>query len=224
MATNDPMLDDSRPSEAERQGARTRLLETAGQVFAELGFESATGKEIAERAGVNAAGVNYHFGSLEGLYAAVLAAARDRLVASETFAEVARLPGGPEDKLRALIGLVVRGAVKADKSSWALRVLGREVTAPSPLGLNLLVSSVGPRVRLLRSLVGQIIGRSEDDPQVALACISIVAPLQLLLIADRQIIHGLHPSLDLPTMDEEVLTQHFFGFAMAGLARIARGE
>ena len=224
MAAQDPILDQPEPGDADRQGAKARLLDAAGQVFAEQGFEAATGKQIAERAGVNAAGVNYHFGSLEGLYAAVLAAARDSLVASESFAEVASFPGEAEDKLRSLIRLVVRGAVKSGRSGWALRVIGREVTAPTPVGLRLLVSTLGPRVRLLRSLVGAMVGRPEDDPEVALACISIVAPLQLLLIADRQIIRGLHPSLDLPAMDEEVLTQHFFDFAMAGLARIARRE
>ena len=217
------MLKDRKSSEAERQNARARLMEAAGEVFSEQGFEGATGKQIAERAGVNAAGVNYHFGSLEGLCAAVLTAARDRLVTSEAFAEIAARPGPPEEKLRALIRLVV-GAVRQRKSGWALRLLGREVATPSPVGLALLVSAVRPRVRILRSLVGQIIDRPEDDPEVALACISIVAPLQLLLIADRKFIHGLHPSLDLPAMDEEALVEHFYGFAMAGLARIARRE
>ena len=217
MAARDPSLDE------QKSGARARLLEAAGQVFAEQGFETATGKEIAERAGVSPAGVNYHFGGLEGLYAAVLEAARDRLVASEAFAKIVGRPDPPKRKLRALIRVVV-AAIKADKSGWALRLIGREVTAPSPVGLKLMVSTVGPRARLLRTLVGEIVGLPEDDPKVALACISMVAPLQLLLIADRQIVRGMHPALDLPALDEEMLADHFFAFAMAGLARIARRE
>lgn len=217
MASRKPTADE------EKAGARARLLEAAGQVFSEQGLEAATGKEIAERAGVNAAGVNYHFGSLEGLCAAVLTHARDRLFATEVFAEIAARPGPPEDKLRALIRVVVR-AIRQGKAGWALRLLGREVAAPSPIGLNLLITTVRPRVRLLRTLVGQIIHLPEDDPQVALACISIVAPLQLLLIADRKIIHGMHPALDLPAMDEEALVDHFYNFAMAGLARMTRRE
>jgi AcrR family transcriptional regulator len=211
------------PLDEQKSGARARLLEAAGQVFADQGFEGATGKEIAERAGVNAAGVNYHFGSFEGLYAAVLESARDRLVATEAFAEIVARPGSPEEKLRALIGVVVR-AIKAGKSGWALRLIGREVTAPSTVGLKLLVSTVGPRARLLRVLVGQLVGRPEDDPEVALACVSLVAPLQLLLIADRQVVQGMHPALDLQALDEELMIQHFVGFAMAGLARITRRE
>lgn len=199
------------------QRARAGLLEAGGQVFADRGFEAATGKEIAERAGVNPAAVNYHFGSLEGLYAAVLTEARDRLVASDAFAEAMAAPEPPEDKLRRLIRLVVSAAVQGRRGGWPLRLLGREVTAPTPVGTRHFISSIGPRARLLRLLVGQLAGLPEDHPSVALACMSIVAPLQLLLIADPQVVRGLHPDLDISAANEEALVQHFFAFAMAGL-------
>jgi AcrR family transcriptional regulator len=47
---------------------RRRLLEAAGQIFAEKGFEGATVREIKDRAGVNIAAVNYYFQSKERLY------------------------------------------------------------------------------------------------------------------------------------------------------------
>jgi len=52
---------------------------------------------------------------------------------------------------------------------------------------------------------------------VALACISIVSPLQLLLIADRQVVQGLHPGLDITPANEDALVEHFLAFATAGL-------
>lgn len=52
---------------------KQRLLETAGFVFAERGFEHATVREICRRAKANVASVNYHFGGKEELYAEVLA-------------------------------------------------------------------------------------------------------------------------------------------------------
>lgn len=203
-----------------QRGARARLLEAGGQVFSELGFDAATGKEIAERAGVNAAAVNYHFGSLEGLYAAVLTEARDRLVGSHAILEVVNGPAGPEEKMKALIRLVVRAAVTSGAAGWALRILGREVTAPSPTGLRLLISTVGPRAQMLRAMVSQLANLPEDHPSAAMACISIVSPLQLLLIADKKVICGLHPSLDISPTNEEALAEHFFSFAMAGLAAL----
>src|SRR6058998_1205603 len=59
----------SDPSSAE---TRQRLLEAAGEVFAEHGFRAATIRDICQRARANIAAVNYYFRDKEHLYAAVL--------------------------------------------------------------------------------------------------------------------------------------------------------
>ncbi len=51
---------------------RQRLLNTAGEVFAEQGFRAATVRQITERAGVNLAAINYYFSDKAELYACVL--------------------------------------------------------------------------------------------------------------------------------------------------------
>ena len=56
------------------ESTRARLLETAGEVFAEKGYEAATVREICEKAGVNLAAVNYYFGGKELLYVQTLEA------------------------------------------------------------------------------------------------------------------------------------------------------
>ncbi len=48
------------PLLAERR--RGQLLEAAGEVFARVGYQAATIREICTRAGANVAAVNYHFG------------------------------------------------------------------------------------------------------------------------------------------------------------------
>src|SRR6516164_5690310 len=50
------------------ENPRERLLEAAGEIFAEKGFKGATVREIIDRAGVNIAAVNYYFRDKERLY------------------------------------------------------------------------------------------------------------------------------------------------------------
>ncbi len=49
----------------------TKLLDAAEQLFAEQGFAETTLRAITQKAGVNLAAVNYHFGSKEALIQAV---------------------------------------------------------------------------------------------------------------------------------------------------------
>ena len=60
-----------RPRE-DGNATRQKIIEVAGTLFAEKGYAETSSKEITERAGTNIAAVNYHFGSREKLYIAVL--------------------------------------------------------------------------------------------------------------------------------------------------------
>ena len=51
---------------------RAKLVEVAGQMFSDLGFDGATGHDICRKAGVHSAAIVYHFGGMAGLYRAVL--------------------------------------------------------------------------------------------------------------------------------------------------------
>ncbi|WP_410643026.1 TetR family transcriptional regulator [Amycolatopsis sp. lyj-346] len=76
------------------QDTRTALIEAARAVFAETGYDGATVRAIATRAGVDAAMVNHWFGSKEGLFAqAVLQLPFDPVEVQKA------LRNGPDDEL-----------------------------------------------------------------------------------------------------------------------------
>lgn len=56
----------------EYSGTKLALLQAAGELFAEYGLEGASIRAIAEKANANIAAINYHFGSKESLFLAVL--------------------------------------------------------------------------------------------------------------------------------------------------------
>src|SRR5918993_366458 len=86
---------------------RQRLLDAAGEVFAEHGFRAATVREICRRADANVAAVNYHFGDKEKLYAAVLEYAHR--CAMQNVPSAPATGATPEQRLRGFVHAMIRG-------------------------------------------------------------------------------------------------------------------
>lgn len=207
-------IDDEKP-----QRTREALLDAAGNVFAEKGFDRATGKEICERAGANVAAINYYFGGVEGLYAAVLRLAHNRVVSVDHLqAVVAREPDA-RGQLEAILGMFAHAVTGPASSSWVFRVIGREVVAPSRVFSEMRDKEIFPKLRILRPVVAELMDLPEHHPAVARACISIVAPCVLLLIGDRRFLKLAFPSFGFD--DAEAITQHMMSFALAGIAAVA---
>lgn len=203
------------------QSSRQRLLEAAGHVFAEKGFDRATGKEICERAGTNTAAVNYYFGGIEGLYAAVVWEAHSRFL---TFEAASAAIAGQKDakgRLKAILRLIVRTLTGPVSSSWELRVLGREVVAPSAALDDLREKEFLPKTRILKAIVSELMELPEDHPAVSRGCISVMAPCFMLLIFDRKTVTRAFPSLGLAPQDAEALVGHLVQYAVAGLTAVA---
>jgi AcrR family transcriptional regulator len=208
--------------EPDDQSTRGQLLEAAGEVFGEKGFDRATGKEICERAGTNAAAINYYFGGMEGLYAAVVEEAHNRFF---TFAAASAAIAGKANaraKLEAILGLLSRTITAPASSSWAPRVLGREILAPSAALDVLRENEFLPKTGILKAIVAELMGLPEEHPAVARGCISTMAPCFLLMLFDRRTLRSAFPSLGLTPDDAPALARHLVQFALAGLSAVAR--
>ncbi|MEV6161393.1 TetR family transcriptional regulator [Streptomyces sp. NPDC052052] len=125
------------PPSAERRrdaaATRRRLLEAARDLFAERGYEGATVRSIAERAGANQALLFRYFGSKQGLLAEVIAqGGRERLRATppeELFEAALRsmltrsASAGSDDRS---LEVYLRSVGQGDESAEALRELGEK--------------------------------------------------------------------------------------------------
>jgi TetR/AcrR family transcriptional regulator, regulator of cefoperazone and chloramphenicol sensitivity len=223
---NDTSADDRASSaplrRAYRQGTRTEVLEAAGHIFAEKGFDRATGKEICERAGVNSAAINYYFGGMDGLHAAVLEEANRRLVPLQSVTAAIARKKSARAKLQAIIELIVEKLLGPISSSWVLGVISRELLLPTSALEHLFETQGLPKVRIAKSIIGELMGLPEDHPAVERGCISVMAPLLLLFVADRYGLKRLFPNLLLTSSETKVLSRHLVQFALAGLSAVAR--
>ena len=208
------------PRERDDPTTRQKLLEAAGQVFAEKGFDRTTGKEICERAGANTAAVNYYFGGMDGLYEAVFLEAHGRLVTLESLTAAVAGKAGAKAKLEAVIELLVR-ALTTPSSSWMVQVIAREIVSPSPAVDVLREKEMIPKGRIMNAIVAELMRLPEDHPAVARGCVSVMGPYFMLFVCDRRTLKSLFPQFSLAPKDSADLIRQLLRFALAGLAAVA---
>ena len=117
---------------------KTRLLDAAEELFTEHGFEATSLRQLTAAAGVNLAAVNYHFGSKEELFQAVLTRRLDPMNQEriQLLEALEREPGGKPSCEKVLFAMLIPALKLArDKERGGknfLRVLGRAYADPAP--------------------------------------------------------------------------------------------
>lgn len=187
-------------------------------MFAERGFARATSKEICELAGANIAAVNYHFGGKDGLYTAVLEEAHARLVSIDIVTQVTQSKASAAEKLRLLLRQILGEIGKRDQGAWELRVLSRELMAPTPLMDGMMKNQVMPKARLVTGMIGDILGVPPTHPAVSRSTVSIVGPCMFLLITNPDWQKKIFPAL---LVNTDALVDHMVAFALGGLQSVA---
>ncbi|GAA5612679.1 TetR/AcrR family transcriptional regulator [Streptomyces platensis] len=119
-------------SRRDAQGTRLRLLDAASELFAERGYERATVRDIASRAGANQALLFRYFGSKKALFGEVMARGGQEQLRStppERLFEVAlrgMLAGGGGAGADRSLEVCLRSIGGSDEIAEALRGLGEE--------------------------------------------------------------------------------------------------
>ena len=156
---------------------QTRLLDAAGQVFAEFGFKSSTVREICRRAGArNVAAVNYYFRDKEQLYRETL------LYAFKCGMEQMPTPQWPagysaEQKLRDLVRVMAHHIIDLQgKQQWQMQLLLRELSQPSEAGATLVREFIRPLYEINWAIVRELLPGVAED-QVHLVAFSIVGQI-----------------------------------------------
>jgi AcrR family transcriptional regulator len=122
------------PTQRNAVGTRIRILTAAEGEFADHGFDGATVRQIALRADVPVALVNYHFGSKEGLYRAIFEMRAPMIVDQRVAGlRLAEMEPDPERKVEMIVKAVLVPNLhmrSTEKNSSYARILAREVSDP----------------------------------------------------------------------------------------------
>jgi TetR/AcrR family transcriptional regulator, regulator of cefoperazone and chloramphenicol sensitivity len=201
------------------EDTRTKLLDAAGQVFAESGFQAATIREICACAGVNIALVNYHFGDKLELYTEVL---RHSVGASGNgiIRKALGSTAPPEEAFRELIHAMLLRVCRADRPGWHFRLMMHEFAQPTPAMASVIDETMRPVYNRFRELIGSMLKLTPDHDQVRLSTHSVIAQVVHYVHA-RHVVSRIWPELELNPERIAQIATHIADFSLAGLRRSA---
>jgi TetR/AcrR family transcriptional regulator, regulator of cefoperazone and chloramphenicol sensitivity len=140
-------------------GTKKRLIEAAGEVFAEHGFRAATIREICKRANASVSAVNYHFHDKEGLYEAVFDYSH-RWAVDKYPHDLSLEPNPtPEERLRAFIRAFLLRGLGDGFPNWHAKLLAQETANPSGVLSKLAETVIRPMDEYLEGVIRELLER-----------------------------------------------------------------
>jgi AcrR family transcriptional regulator len=221
MKENETGANEREIFKTEDHRTRSRLLEAAGIVFSEKGFERATAREICDFARVNSAAVNYYFGGKANLYLEVLREAHRRLMNLGALEAVAEDILAPQDRLEGFFADVLHSLLDPSPAGWTVRVIMREMASHTEALTKLVELQIRPAARLFRTIVARVMGLPVEHEAVVRGAVSTVAQF-IFIFQNREGIELINPELDLRGEGIDAMAKHIWRFTRAGLRAVAR--
>lgn len=169
---------------------RDRLVDAALVEFANHGFEGASTRSIAQRAGAHQPQINYHFSSKEELWKAVLLKLLGELD------QVTRIPPGAS--AREAMEIIIRGIVTMGATRPELnRIMVHEGTSPGERLAWLVQTQLERRVQPLRPLWDELVSTGQAAPIPAELLYHVLVGAASLLHAnapEARLLLGIEPS------------------------------
>ena len=200
---------------------KKRLLEAAGEIFAEYGYRAATVRQISQKAGANLAAINYHFGDKEGLYMAVL-----RSVPS---AQAEKYPSnlglaaqaGADQRLCAYVRSLIHRVFDEGRPGWHTKIMAREIVEPTRAFNTLVKEAARPLHKGLASIVRELLGSAASNESVRLCTLSIISQCVYYYHA-RSVIRRLYPEQKYTPDEIEKLVAHISDFSLSAIKELAQ--
>ncbi len=199
---------------------RERLLQAAGEVFGEKGFDAATIREICARAGANLAAVHYYFGDKRQLYLAAVTH-----VHRHAPWKALEWPEGTaaQAKLRDYVCLALKRIMDPSRPPWHARLMLREMLEPTGACAELVEADIRPRIEVLTRLVEELVPIAIPTATRNLIAFSIIGQC-LFHHFNRWLVRQLVGEEEYQTYDVERLADHITRFSLAALAHYTEGN
>jgi AcrR family transcriptional regulator len=161
--------------EKKAQDKRQRLLEAAGEVFAQRGFKAATIQEICQRANANIAAVNYHFRDKETLYREVFRYAMEQSRERYLSHPIDPSEHRPAQRLRLELRRYLKVSFSRDRAPWQAMMFFREMLEPTDVFESLVEERMRPYQESIESMVRDILGPQTEEHVVRFSAFAAIS-------------------------------------------------
>jgi TetR/AcrR family transcriptional regulator, regulator of cefoperazone and chloramphenicol sensitivity len=201
----------TRPVASER--TRKRLIDAAGEMFAELGFHHTTVRQICERAGANIAAINYHFRDKTGLYTEVV---RQSMQAARL--DAVRAAFDQNAPAEEIMHNVVKARLESlrglDLGDWHFRIFAHELAKPTAAIDVVVNEAIRPLYLRMCNLIGSLLGLPPDHQKTRLCAQSIIGQILFYAFA-RPVISRLGPEMKMTAAQVDLIADHITEFSLA---------
>jgi AcrR family transcriptional regulator len=209
------------PHNVNSKETENRLLEAAGEIFAQYGYRAATVRQICEKAGANIAAVNYHFGDKEGLYLAVLRSVPNAYAEKYPPRSGLKAEATAEHKLRAYVESLLQRVFDEGRPGWHTKIIAREMIEPTRALDTLLEEVARPIHQELALIVRELLGPGASQAVLRRCTLSVMSQCVYYHHA-RTVIRRLYPEQKYDPEEIEELVTHITQFSLAALKALAR--
>lgn len=194
---------------------KQRLIEAAGEMFADKGYEAASIRDICQRAEANLAAVNYHFGEKRQLYVAAVRHAQCCRQEDVPFPEwPAEMPA--TDRLRAFIETMFARMLAGQRPRWHLEIMLRELARPTEACAAVVEDYIRPMADTLRSILRDLLPDEMSEEQRWMIGFSVVGQI-LFYYVHQPIIRLLIGHAGIETIPLDQLADHVTRFTLAAI-------
>jgi AcrR family transcriptional regulator len=202
-----------------KKNPREHLMEIAGRLFAERGYEAVGVREICQQARVNISAVNYYFHGKQNLYLeAVRTAARQRIKAFPLVTWAPQEP--PEVKLRHFIRNMLQRIVLDSGPTWQSQLLMSEIVKPTHVCRRFVREFIRPNFQLLLEILRELLPKRCSWQRLHRLAFSIVGQCVYYRLC-RSVVTTLLGKESERFLNVEVLARHIAEFSLAGLRALA---
>jgi AcrR family transcriptional regulator len=192
--------------------ARRRLIEIAGQIFAEAGYEAATVRQITDRAQVNIAAVNYYFGDKFQLYRAVLQSITERTL---DLLKQNCVEGSAEVRLRNLVRCILVIS-SSEAPTWVHLLMARELVELHDDKTEVFVEAIRPINEIAIAIVRDLLGGQADPATVRFAA-GLVVPICVNRMPQQRIEQKLYSETGYSEIGMEEMVELLYRFLLVGI-------